>query len=223
MPSTEVSLRFQAVCTCVTEAAAHDGDDPFQLRDLFRAAEQGPARSCDVSRVAGFLTVRSARCPRPEYFRSLRETVVPVLRTYPLLKIWWRLQHRRRVYSLAILLREEGLLKRSLIYATDINPHVLQKPLPVCMTSIESQPLRSRIASPAATLHCPITTRPHTARRVRQIAAEHIVFFRSQPQPPTACSPSAAGFLRNVLIYFNRDLQTGRSVCFGMRCAARDS
>ena len=76
-----------------------------------------------------FLTVPVSEMFRdPNYFRSLRETVVPVLRTYPSLKIWVAgCSTGEEVYSLAILLREEGLLKRSLIYATDINPHVLQK------------------------------------------------------------------------------------------------
>src|SRR6201991_2556581 len=76
-----------------------------------------------------FLTVPVSEMFRdPSYYRSLRAMVVPVLRTYPSLKIWvagW--STGEEVYSLAILLREEGLLDRSLIYATDINPNVLQK------------------------------------------------------------------------------------------------
>jgi chemotaxis protein methyltransferase CheR len=64
----------------------------------------------------------------PGYYRALRQHVVPVLRTYPSLKIWVAgCSTGEEVYSLAILLREEGLLQRSLIYATDINPHTLQK------------------------------------------------------------------------------------------------
>ena len=64
----------------------------------------------------------------PAYFRALRELVVPVLRTYPSLKIWVAgCSTGEEVYSLAILLQEEGLLTRTIIYATDINPHVLEK------------------------------------------------------------------------------------------------
>ena len=76
-----------------------------------------------------FLTVPVSEMFRdPSYFRSLRETVIPLLRTYPSLKIWVAgCSTGEEVYSLAILLREEGLLSRSLIYATDINPGVLQK------------------------------------------------------------------------------------------------
>jgi chemotaxis protein methyltransferase CheR len=64
----------------------------------------------------------------PSYFRSLREKVVPLLRTYPSLKVWAAgCSTGEEVYSLAILLHEEGLLERTLIYATDINPQSLQK------------------------------------------------------------------------------------------------
>lgn len=64
----------------------------------------------------------------PTFFRALREQVVPVLQTYPSLKIWVAgCSTGEEVYSLAILLREEGLLERSLIYATDINARALDK------------------------------------------------------------------------------------------------
>ena len=58
----------------------------------------------------------------------VRERVVPVLRTYPSLKVWIAgCSTGEEVYSLAILLGEEGLLERTLIYATDINPESLAR------------------------------------------------------------------------------------------------
>jgi chemotaxis protein methyltransferase CheR len=64
----------------------------------------------------------------PSYFRALREQVVPVLRTYPSLKVWVAgCSTGEEAYSLAILLRVEGLLERTLIYATDINSAALRK------------------------------------------------------------------------------------------------
>ena len=76
-----------------------------------------------------FLTVQVSEMFRdPGYFRALREQVVPLLRTYPSLKVWVAgCSAGEEAYSLAILLREEGLLDKTLIYATDINPHTLQK------------------------------------------------------------------------------------------------
>ncbi len=75
-----------------------------------------------------FLTVQVSEMFRdPDYFRVLREQVVPVLRTYPSLKIWVAgCSKGEEVWSLAILLEEEGLLERTIIYATDINPEALR-------------------------------------------------------------------------------------------------
>ncbi len=76
-----------------------------------------------------YLTVQVSEMFRdPDYFLALRREVVPLLRTYPSLKIWVAgCSAGEEVYSLAILLHEEGLLDRSLIYATDINPHALRR------------------------------------------------------------------------------------------------
>lgn len=64
----------------------------------------------------------------PSHFLAIREEVVPLLRTYPSIKIWIAgCSTGEEVYSMAILLREEGLLDRTLIYATDINPRSLEK------------------------------------------------------------------------------------------------
>lgn len=63
----------------------------------------------------------------PSYFAALRTEVLPVLATYPSLKIWSAgCSTGEEVFSLAILLHEERLLSRSLIYATDINPASLR-------------------------------------------------------------------------------------------------
>ena len=58
---------------------------------------------------------------------KLRSEVVPMLRTYPFVRIWRAgCSTGEEVYSLAILLKEEGLLERSIIYATDINLEALR-------------------------------------------------------------------------------------------------
>lgn len=75
-----------------------------------------------------YLTVQVSEMFRdPGYFRALREQVIPHLRTYPSLKVWVAGCSRgEELYSLSILFREEGLDKRTLFYATDINPEALQ-------------------------------------------------------------------------------------------------
>jgi chemotaxis protein methyltransferase CheR len=76
-----------------------------------------------------YLTVQVSDMFRdPPYYKALRERVVPELRTYPSLKVWVAgCSTGEEVYSLAILLREEGLLDRTIIYATDINAESLRR------------------------------------------------------------------------------------------------
>ena len=63
----------------------------------------------------------------PTFYGVFREKVVPMLRTYPFTRIWCAgCSSGEEVYSLAIVLHEEGLYERTRIYATDINEHVLQ-------------------------------------------------------------------------------------------------
>ncbi len=63
----------------------------------------------------------------PSFFAAVRRELVPVLRTYPSLKLWVAgCATGEEVYSYLILLEEEGLLERSLVYATDIDFHSLR-------------------------------------------------------------------------------------------------
>jgi len=64
----------------------------------------------------------------PGFYRILRETVIPLLATYPFIKVWHAgCATGEEVYSMAILLQEAGLLHKTLLYATDINPAALAK------------------------------------------------------------------------------------------------
>jgi chemotaxis protein methyltransferase CheR len=76
-----------------------------------------------------YLTVQVSDMFRdPEFFLAIRREVVPLLATYPSVKIWCAgCSTGEEAYSLAILLHEEGLLERSIIYATDINAQALRE------------------------------------------------------------------------------------------------
>src|SRR6476469_470296 len=64
----------------------------------------------------------------PGFYREFRDKVVPLLRTYPFIRVWHAgCSTGEEVYSMAILLHEEGLYERCRIYATDINEAVLEQ------------------------------------------------------------------------------------------------
>lgn len=64
----------------------------------------------------------------PSFYKAFRKEVIPILRTYPFIRIWHAgCSTGEEVYSMAILLKEEGLYERSQIYATDFNELVLEK------------------------------------------------------------------------------------------------
>ncbi|CUU48198.1 CheR family methyltransferase [Clostridium beijerinckii] len=64
----------------------------------------------------------------PVFYKAFREKVIPILRTYPFIRIWHAgCSTGEEAYSMAILLQEEGLYERVQIYATDFNSKVLRK------------------------------------------------------------------------------------------------
>jgi chemotaxis protein methyltransferase CheR len=83
--------------------------------------------SSSMQRFLGTVGVNVSRMFRePDMWRCLREDIVPVLRTYPSVRIWSvGCATGEEVFSLAILLQEEGLYQRSTIYATDMNDDAL--------------------------------------------------------------------------------------------------
>lgn len=82
-----------------------------------------------LPQLLSFLTVQVSELFRdPHYFKTIREQVVPHLKTYPSLKVWIAGSSTgEELYSFAILFREEGLFERTIFYATDINQDALQK------------------------------------------------------------------------------------------------
>lgn len=64
----------------------------------------------------------------PLFFRAFREEIIPVLRTYPSIRLWVAgCATGEELYSYAVILREEGLLDRAILYGTDISPQALRK------------------------------------------------------------------------------------------------
>ncbi len=145
----------------------------------------------------------------PDYFRVLREQVVPVLRTYPSSKIWVAgCSTGEEVWSLAIVLHEEGLLDRTLIYATDINPEALAAAeAGVYDISRMAQFSRSyHLAGGRASLADYYSTAYNGALFDRRLKRQ-VVFADHSLATDNVFSEVHLVSCRNVLIYFNRGLQ----------------
>jgi chemotaxis protein methyltransferase CheR len=157
-----------------------------------------------------FLTVPVSEMFRdPSYFRALRETVVPLLKTYPSLKVWVAgCSTGEEVYSLAILLREEGLLTRTLIYATDINPRTLQKAEAGVydldrIAGFTENHRRSGARSSLSDYYTAAYDRAVFDKSLKR----HIVFTDHSLATDSVFAEVQLVSCRNVLIYFNRELQ----------------
>jgi chemotaxis protein methyltransferase CheR len=157
-----------------------------------------------------YLTVQVSEMFRdPGYFRSLREKVVPLLRTYPSLKIWIAgCSTGEEVYSLAILLREEGLLERSLIYATDINADALEKAEAgvYAVDRIAGFTENHRKSGARSSLSDYYTAAYGRAAFDKSLK-KHMVFSDHSLATDSVFAEVQLVSCRNVLIYFNRQLQ----------------
>lgn len=157
-----------------------------------------------------YLTVQVSDMFRdPGYFRALRERVLPHLRTYPSLKIWVAgCSTGEEVYSLAVLLQEAGLLERTLIYATDINPKALQA-ASAGVFDVERVPVFSQnyAASGPATSLSDYYTAAYGRVVFHKSLREHMVFSDHSLATDSVFSEVHLVSCRNVLIYFERNLQ----------------
>jgi chemotaxis protein methyltransferase CheR len=145
----------------------------------------------------------------PAFFLALRQQVVPVLKTYASLKIWVAgCSTGEEVYSLAILLREEGLLDRSLIYATDINPQSLDKArrgiFPVA--GIRGHTLNYQQAGGQQAFSDYYSAAYDSAVFDASLRAR-VTFSDHSLATDSVFSEMQLVLCRNVLIYFNKTLQ----------------
>lgn len=157
-----------------------------------------------------FFTVQVSEMFRdPAYFRVLREHVVPVLRTYPSIKLWVAgCSTGEEVWSLAILLHEEGLLEKAVIYATDINPEALGM-AEAGAYGIDriAQFSRNYLDAGGRTSLSDYYTTAYDGAVFDRRLKRNIVFADHSLATDTVFSEVHLVSCRNVLIYFNRSLQ----------------
>jgi chemotaxis protein methyltransferase CheR len=157
-----------------------------------------------------FLTVQVSEMFRdPAYYLALREHVVPMLRTYPSLKVWVAgCSSGEEAYSLAILLQEEGLLSKTIIYATDINSGTLQKAAAGVygvdrIAGFTANHHRSGARSSLSDYYSAAYGRAVFNKSLK----DHIVFSDHSLATDSVFAEVQLVSCRNVLIYFNRALQ----------------
>jgi len=145
----------------------------------------------------------------PSFYLALRKTVVPILKTYPFIKIWHAgCSSGEEVYSMAILLKEEGLLEKSLIYATDFNDVVLMKAREGIYPTerIKDYTVNYQKAGGKRPFSDYYTSK-YDAAIMDKSLKKNIVFSNHNLATDSVFGEMHLVMCRNVLIYFDRELQ----------------
>jgi chemotaxis protein methyltransferase CheR len=145
----------------------------------------------------------------PEFYLAFRREVVPLLKTFPFLKIWHAgCATGEEIYSMAILLEEEGLYDRSIIYATDIDKNVLAsaKKGIYPISSMRQFSENYRAAGGRGSLSDYYTAK-YDGAILDQRLKRNIVFADHDLVTDQVFGEMNVILCRNVLIYFDRELQ----------------
>jgi chemotaxis protein methyltransferase CheR len=145
----------------------------------------------------------------PGFYLAFRRTVVPMLRTYPFLRIWNAgCSTGEETFSLAIVLAEEGLLDRTRVYATDINQPVLAKaksgvfPLEKMREYTENY-----LAAGGTRAFSEYYVAAYDGVRFDPALVENVVFAQHNLVADRSFNEFHVLVCRNVLIYFDKTLQ----------------
>jgi len=145
----------------------------------------------------------------PEIYLRIRTEVVPRLKTWPFVKIWHAgCATGEEVYSMAILLHEEGLLERCQIYATDFNQIALKKAKEGIYDLDQVRLFTSNYQkSGGRESFSDYYTADNNAVILKNWLKKRVVFADHNLVTDSVFSEMQLVACRNVLIYFNRELQ----------------
>jgi chemotaxis protein methyltransferase CheR len=145
----------------------------------------------------------------PTFYLAFRQKVVPMLRTYPFIRIWHAgCSTGEEVYSMAILLQEEGIYDRCRIYATDINEAVLQKAKSgIFPLSTMQENTSNYITAGGTGTFSDYYTARYDYAIFRPALRDNVVFAQHNLVTDASFNHFNVIFCRNVLIYFNNALQ----------------
>jgi chemotaxis protein methyltransferase CheR len=145
----------------------------------------------------------------PGFYAAFREKVVPLLRTYPFIRVWHAgCSTGEEVYSMAILLTEEGLYDRSRIYATDINEVVLQRARTGIFPLEKMQEYTQNYLRAGGTRSfSEFYTAKYDGALFDAALTRNVVFSQHNLVTDGSFAEFNVIVCRNVMIYFDRNLQ----------------
>ena len=145
----------------------------------------------------------------PGFYAAFREKVVPTLRTYPFIRIWHAgCSTGEEVYSMAILLEEEGLYDRARIYATDINEVVLQRARAGIFSLEKMQEYtQNYLRAGGTSSFSEYYTAMYDGALFNTTLTRNVVFSQHNLVTDGSFSEFNVIICRNVMIYFDRKLQ----------------
>ena len=151
----------------------------------------------------------SAMFRDPGFFLAFRQHAVPLLRTYPFIRIWQAgCSLGEEAYSLAILLEEEGLYDRALIYATDINEVTLRQARDgIYPAELMQKYTQNYVQSGGRRSFSEYYTARYDFAILRPALGRNIVFSQHNLVGDGPFNEFNVVLCRNVMIYFNQALQ----------------
>jgi chemotaxis protein methyltransferase CheR len=146
----------------------------------------------------------------PGFYTTLREHLLPVLATYPFIRIWHAgCSTGEEVYSMAILLQEAGLLQKSILYATDLNQAVLEKAKSgIFPAAAMQQNSENYIRSGGKKDFSSYYTANYNSAKFDPQLAERMIFSSHNLAADASFNEFQLILCRNVLIYFEKELQS---------------
>jgi chemotaxis protein methyltransferase CheR len=166
-------------------------------------------RACLERMLLGLSVHVSAMFRDPRFFLAFRTHAVPLLRTYPFIRIWQAgCSTGEEVYSLAILLQEEGLYDRCRIYATDMNELVLHKARQGIFPADGMPAYTANYGASGGTgAFSDYYTAAYDHVVLRDSLREHVVFSQHNLATDGVFNEFNVILCRNVMIYFTPPLQ----------------
>jgi len=145
----------------------------------------------------------------PSFYKAIREEVIPVLQTFPFVKIWHAgCSSGEEVYSMAIILKEENVYNKTQIYATDFNPIIIKQAKDGLypLSRMKEFTLNYQKAGGKANFSDYYSIHHESAKMLDSLK-KNIVFATHNLVTDSVFAEVNIVVCRNVLIYFNRQLQ----------------